>query len=70
MSCGLALGGASSTFEALDQELSASWDQHCFGDFVLAEHCGVARSTSGVERYRDELRPTLGRPDRAGAARS
>ena len=44
-----------SFFEALDQELSAPCDLHCFGGFVLTEHYGVTRST---------VRPTAGRPDR------
>lgn len=36
-------------FEALDQELSARCDLHCFGGFVLTEHYGVARSTIDVD---------------------
>ena len=36
-------------FEALDRELSASCDLHCFGGFVLTEHYGVARSTIDVD---------------------
>ena len=38
-----------SFFEALDRELSASCDLHCFGGFVLTEHYGVARSTIDVD---------------------
>lgn len=36
-------------FKALDRELSASCDLHCFGGLVLAEHYGVARSTIDVD---------------------
>jgi hypothetical protein len=36
-------------FEALDHELSARCDLHCFGGFVLTEHYGVARSTIDVD---------------------
>lgn len=38
-----------SFFEALDQELAAPCDLHCFGGFVLTEHYGVARSTIDVD---------------------
>lgn len=36
-------------FEALDRELSAPCDLHCFGGFVLTEYYGVARSTIDVD---------------------
>jgi hypothetical protein len=36
-------------FEALDQELSARCDLHCFGGFVLTEHYGVTRSAIDVD---------------------
>jgi hypothetical protein len=36
-------------FEALDRELSAPCDLHCFGGFVLTEHYGVARATIDVD---------------------
>jgi len=46
-------------FEALDQELSASCDLHCFGGFVLTEHYGV-----GVSEVRLRARPKEAfRPD-------
>lgn len=38
-----------SFFEALDRELAAPCDLHCFGGFVLTEHYGVARSTIDVD---------------------
>jgi hypothetical protein len=36
-------------FAALDKELSARCDLHCFGGFVLTEHYGVTRATIDVD---------------------